>query len=132
MLRGGYELKCWKCGTEYLLPEPLYVSAKASEKISFFCPYGHEAHFPSKETESRLEAIQRERDRLKQRLAEKDDAILAERMAREEAERVAARAKGQVTRIKKRVSTGVCPCCNRHFTNPESHMASKHKETANV
>lgn len=130
MLFGGHEIKCWKCGTAYLLPEPLYVSAKASEKISFFCPYGHEAHFPSKEQEGRFEALQRERDRLKQQLAEKDDTILAEKIARQEAERVAARAKGQVTRIKKRVSAGVCPCCNRHFPNLERHMATKHKEPA--
>jgi hypothetical protein len=28
----------------------------------------------------------------------------------------------------KRVNAGICPCCNRHFTDLERHMKSKHVE----
>lgn len=34
--------------------------------------------------------------------------------------------RGHLTRIKKRVSCGVCPCCNRSFENLRRHMASQH------
>lgn len=36
--------------------------------------------------------------------------------------------KGVVTKIKKRVSKGVCPCCNRSFENLKNHMESQHPE----
>lgn len=38
--------------------------------------------------------------------------------------------KGQVTRLKNRAAAGMCPCCNRHFTNLERHMGTKHPEFA--
>lgn len=36
--------------------------------------------------------------------------------------------KGNVTKLKKRASAGLCPCCNRHFTNLQRHIASKHPD----
>ena len=38
--------------------------------------------------------------------------------------------KGVVTRMKNRVSRGICPCCKRHFTNLERHMDTKHPSYA--
>ena len=37
-----------------------------------------------------------------------------------------AAAKGQLTKVKKRVGNGVCPCCTRSFTDLARHMESKH------
>ena len=34
--------------------------------------------------------------------------------------------KGVVTRIKKRVGNGICPCCQKSFQNLKEHMTSKH------
>jgi hypothetical protein len=31
-------------------------------------------------------------------------------------------------RLKQRVAAGVCPCCNRTFTNLAEHMAGQHAE----
>lgn len=36
--------------------------------------------------------------------------------------------KGVATRIKRRVSAGVCPCCNRTFQCLARHMATKHPD----
>ena len=36
--------------------------------------------------------------------------------------------KGQVTRIKKRVANGVCPCCNRTFKDLAAHMSTQHPD----
>lgn len=36
--------------------------------------------------------------------------------------------KAQLTKTKKRVSNGVCPCCNRTFKQLARHMENKHPE----
>lgn len=117
---------CWKCACEYGIPDELYTAAKASEKISFYCPYGHSGHYAEGETAE--DKLRRERDRLVQRLAQKDDEIKHQRERAEGAERRLTAARGQVTRIKNRVSAGVCPCCNRTFENLARHMHSKHPD----
>jgi hypothetical protein len=63
-----------------------------------------------------------------QRIAEKDDEIRSERELREAAERSAAAAKGNVTKLRKRAAAGVCPCCNRTFLALQKHMAHKHPD----
>lgn len=40
--------------------------------------------------------------------------------------------KGEVTKVKKRVGKGVCPCCNRHFANVERHMQTQHPDLAST
>lgn len=115
---------CAKCKCEVSLPEALYHAAKHSKDISFHCAYGHSMHFPQGASEE--EKLRRERDRLTQRLAEKDDRIREERERAEAAERRASAARGQVTKLKNRVGHGVCPCCTRSFQNLARHMATEH------
>ena len=115
---------CCRCKTSIVLPEALYKAAKTSTRITFYCPYGHEQHFVEGETD--LDKMRRERDRLAQRVAEWTDEARRERELREVAERRAAAARGQVTKIKNRVGHGVCPCCNRTFENLARHMANQH------
>jgi regulator of replication initiation timing len=121
---------CCVCGVSFVLPSALRHSAKASNKIVFFCPYGHGQHYASPETIAREERLRLERDLLAQRIAEKDDEIADERKSKEAAERRAAAARGQVTRLKNRAQAGLCSCCNRHFDNLQRHMASKHPQEA--
>lgn len=116
--------KCCRCGTNFWIPDELYQAAKRSPKISFYCPYGHEQHYPAGESEA--DKMRRERDRLAQQIAYKDDQIKRQRELREAAERRASAARGQVTKIKNRVGHGVCPCCNRTFENLARHMMTKH------
>lgn len=115
---------CYRCRCEMWIPDDLYAAAKHSEKISFYCPFGHEQHFPQSETEETK--LRRERDRLTQRLAEKDDEIARQRGLREGTERQLFATRGVVTRIKNRVGHGVCPCCNRTFGDLSRHMETKH------
>lgn len=122
---------CCQCGCAIHLPTELYNAAKRSPDIWFWCSYGHRQHFPAGDTE--LDKVRRERDRLAQKVAEKDDTIAREQRwrqdeteRREAAERRSAAARGQVTRMKNRAAAGVCPCCNRTFTQLARHMATKH------
>ena len=122
----GEWINCWKCKTLYFLPRALYVSAKANSKISFFCPFGHSAHYPDGPTDE--DKLRQERDRLKQETARLEESRARLVEERDAAERRAAAARGQVTKLKRRAANGVCPCCSRHFTNLERHMKSKHAE----
>lgn len=122
----GLWQSCAKCKCAMWMPMPLEQSARASEKISFYCPYGHSLHYS--EGESETDRLRRERDQLKQRLAQKDDEIAYQRGAKEAAERSASAMRGQVTKIKNRVGNGVCPCCTRSFTNLKRHIATKHPD----
>ncbi len=118
-----YEFRCCpKCGIEYAAPKEFMDEARKDPKIFFHCPNGHSRHF----SESEADRLRKERDRLAQRIAEKDDRIREERERADAAERRTAAARGQVTKIKNRVGHGVCPCCNRTFENLHRHMATKH------
>lgn len=116
---------CCTCGTEIFLPAALYCRLKvAGPKGTFYCVNGH----PQCYRVSDLEKMRRERDRLKQDAAYKDSRIAEERAARAAAERSVSAYKGVVTRTKKRVGNGVCPCCNRTFKDLARHMAGQHPE----
>jgi hypothetical protein len=122
---------CCVCKCEIWMPDALYEAAHASRGPSgiwFHCAYGHRQHFLVGESEE--DKLRRERDRLQQRIAEKDDEIARQRQLREETERRLSATRGIVTRIKNRVGRGVCPCCNRTFNDLARHMAGKHPDFA--
>jgi len=107
------------------IPDALHETAdKAKGVIAFYCAYGHSQVYIKGENEETK--LRRERDRLQQRLAEKDDEISRQREMREQTERRLSATRGQVTKIKNRVGHGVCPCCTRTFENLARHMTSKH------
>lgn len=110
------EITCWVCGIKFAMPRP-YSQRKRENGGGFSCPNGDRLAFG----ESELDKIRRERDRLQQRIAQKDDDISA-------AERRVTAAKGQITRLKNRANAGVCPCCNRTFSNMARHMKTQHPD----
>jgi len=113
------KMNCGKCGVDYSMPEELYLAARKSEKISFFCPYGHERVFvagPSRE------------DKLRQRAERAEQNGEYYRQRANSAERSASAYKGQVTRLKNRAKAGACPCCNRTFQNLQRHMTTQHPD----
>jgi hypothetical protein len=92
--------------------------------MTITCPNGHPWVYAAGESD--FDKLRRERDRLTQRIAEKDDEIAHQKLLREEAEKSAAARKGVITRLKNRASAGVCPCCNRTVLQMARHMATKH------
>ena len=115
-----YEV-CCVCGIEFGLPAH-YNKERREDGKDFHCPNGHSLSYGEGETKK----LRRERDRLKQRVAQKDDEIRDERKRKEAAQRSAIAHEGHLTRVKNRVGKGVCPCCNRSFDNLWRHMKSKH------
>jgi hypothetical protein len=118
-------VKCCRCEERFGLEEETLALLKRSQQ-RFHCPWGHPQHFPAgkSELEKMEEALDAER-RARQR-AEQNAAYEASRAARIKASRNAY--KGQVTRLRTRAKAGICPCCNRHFEQLERHMAAKHPD----
>lgn len=114
---------CW-CGINHAVPADLrrfqqrqWENGEANI-TSIYCPLGHQ-HQPA--GEGKAKRLQRQLDR--------SEARARERLAELETERRRHSAtKGTVTKLKKRVGKGVCPCCNRHFANVERHMGTKHPD----
>lgn len=116
---------CFSCKTTFAMSDSVHTAAlERREKMSFFCPNGHSQVYVSGETEA--DELRRERDRLKQEQAYLNDRLTEAESGKRLAERRAAAAKGQVTKLKKRAAAGVCPCCNRTFSDLQRHMHSKH------
>ena len=116
---------CW-CGISLAIPASLYRKAQANNKQAIFCPLGHEFVYTKNEAE-----------KLKDQLAERDRQLeFANRRAANNADRAAAiqrqlsAAKGQQTKLKKRIAAGVCPVpdCKRHFQNLAAHIKTKHPD----
>lgn len=119
---------CCVCGITFYVPDN-WNRERRERHDSFYCPNGHSQHYPSKTDAEKLrEQLAREKHR-----NEQSEAMLRDQRDRARDEtgrqrRFTAAARGQVTKIKNRVKNGVCPCCNRSFTNLRRHMTSQHPD----
>jgi hypothetical protein len=124
MIVGDLETQsCCECGCYFGVPAG-FTAERRKDKRSFYCPNGHAMSY----TESEADKMRRERDRLAQQVAQRDDEIARQRLLREETERRLTATKGVVTRIRNRVGHGVCPCCTRTFGNLQRHMKTQHPD----
>lgn len=112
------------CGISYAVPKDWHEQ-KVRTNGSFYCPNGCSRKFCGETEEDKL---RRENQRLKQNEAYLHDRIRAKDERLDQEKHKVTAYKGHVTRIKNRVSHGVCPCCNRTFQDLARHMATKHKD----
>lgn len=118
-----YVTSCGECGTvfgmESGLQEKLVETGRA-----FYCPNGHCRAYRDSDVVRERKA--REAAEKQAQWAREDAA--RQRKLRETAERSARAHAAHFRRIKNRVAHGVCPCCNRTFSNVARHMSAKHPE----
>jgi len=109
-------MECPFCFITFGVPKRL-LSAKQQNGTDFWCPNGHSLSY----TDNENDRLKRERDRLVQRLAQRDDEI------RTQTELIT-NLKTQRIAVAKRSAAGVCQCCHRTFSQLARHMAAKHPE----
>jgi len=114
------------CGVNFALDDE-FIAARRKDRQSFYCPNGHSRWYPGKTEEQKLREQLEEEQRRVVRLRASEERARAEA---DHQRSVANGYKGAATKMKKRIGKGVCPCCNRHFTNVERHMATQHPEDA--
>ena len=113
---------CW-CGIHYAVPSEFYEMIQRQHRdgrtqSTIYCPIGHTWEFSGKG----------EAEILREKLAEEQRRRKAARDLLAAEERSHAATRGHLTRQKKRVAAGVCPCCSRTFQQLARHMASKHPD----
>lgn len=119
-------IKCASCQIDFGIGED-FMRRRREDHNGFYCPNGHSnAYNGPSDTEKRAQQAERELDAARS-LAQRE----SQRRQRAEAEARtsdyrARAAKGQLTKARKRIAAGVCPCCNRQFQNVLRHMAGQH------
>lgn len=118
-------IHCCKCGIAFAVPANIR-SRWLDSGQSFYCPNGHSQHY----TVSNVQKLEKElaMERKRKEWAEQDAKASAARAKRAENSRRAL--KGVITKTKKRISAGTCPCCNRTFQQLARHMANQHPDYA--
>lgn len=113
-------VSCYSCTARFAIPSELYRRVVTNHSGSVHCPAcGALTCWPA-ETE--------DQKRIKQ-LESKLNWDMEE-CARQKRNQEAAEAslRGVVTRIKRRIGSGICPCCKRSFKQLSQHMAHKHPD----
>ena len=111
-------LACGSCGAMHALPAVKYDNC-VEEGGFWTCPNGCSRGY--KDGRKTREAVQRERDRLKQENARLEEVAAA-------ACRETEKTRKKLRRHQVRVAADVCPCCQRSFAKLAMHMKSKHPE----
>jgi hypothetical protein len=119
-----YVQTCLKCGMAFGI-EKSFDEARRNDHQFFYCPAGHAQYYSGKS----------EAEQLKQEIVQLNQSLTYTRKANNslhtqitEKNHSIRSLKGAKTRLMNRVKNGVCPCCNRHFSDLERHMKSKHPE----
>lgn len=109
-------LTCYRCGIVFAVPQ-YFRTMRLDDKENFWCPNGHPQAF-----------VKSEADRLREQLTEANRRLEWERGRVKAKEKEVIAQKGQITKLKNRISKGVCPCCKRSFSDLHRHMRSKHPD----
>lgn len=112
------------CGMIFGVPSA-WRDARKSEHSTWCCPNGHHQYFPGETDEEKLRRKVAELQGNYNYMRESRDRY---RRDVETAERSLRAQKAANTRLRRRVTNGVCPCCQRHFANVERHMKSQHPD----
>ena len=119
-------LECGECGATFGMTAA-FQRDRQNDHRTFYCVNGHPRHYPGQSAQEKAEA---EAERQRQRADRLWRDALARAEERDHARRQAAASRGVVTRMKRRIGKGVCPCCNRTFADLGRHMAGQHPEFA--
>ncbi len=117
-------LECANCSIDFGIGD-LFMKERRKDHATFYCPNGHRNYYPQKNTEEQAIA---ERDAARELAARESRRRKAAEDAAKHAEYQRRYAKGQLTKMRKRIANGVCPCCNRTFANLAEHMAGQHPD----
>jgi hypothetical protein len=121
-------VECYKCHVVFAMTKEM-DDQRRKDRGTFYCPNGHAQHYSGKSDEQKkIDELTLQLQRKVQNEAYLSDQVNNERKKREHANNRVRAMKGQVTKIKKRVGNGVCPCCDRSFANLHAHMKTKHPD----
>lgn len=112
------------CEMQFAVPDSWLADRKRDHR-GWYCPNGHCRAFMG---ESDIERAQRQALRATER-ADREERWRRDAEARTESTERRARAlRGVITKTKRRIAHGVCPCCKRSFSALHRHMKNQHPD----
>jgi len=117
--------ECGECGIQFAMPQQFRRKRLNDHSLPFWCPNGCRLFYIGKT------AAEKERERARQlerHIANQDEVIRSEKAAHTVTKRKLSTTKGQLTKTRKRVANGVCPCCHRTFAQLQRHMKGQHPD----
>lgn len=118
---------CGTCGITWQQPLE-FTKQKRRDLSTFYCPNGHPWVFRESDIDKLRKEMQAQIDRKERERAWAAEARDRYHQEVEDTKRKLSAAKGQLTKTKKRVAGGICPCCNRSFVALARHMKTKHPD----
>jgi len=115
--------ECGDCGITFAAPKTWW-DTRRTKGGTFYCPNGHPRVF----RETDVDRLQKQLDTAQRDKKYWESRFTSTRAVLEAEKRSKAAYKGQLTKTKKRIGNGVCPCCNRTFANLHRHMSGQHPE----
>jgi len=120
---------CIRCGMTFAVPTTMDHRYHQSHE-TFYCPAGHGQSYTGESDADKLKKLQRQLEAAKKHAKEMEGWGEEQSELRRQTERRLSATKGQLTKTKKRIAGGVCPCCNRTFQDLGRHMAGEHPDYA--
>lgn len=103
---------------------------RRKDHLAFYCPNGHRQYFTGKSEAEKLKEQLAQAEKDKQLLIKKKEwAEQGRQLAQHDAKVARSHAKRAVTisrKLRQRLKTGLCPCCEVKFDNLEEHMQKEH------
>lgn len=121
-------IECAHCAIDFGIGGD-FMRRRREDHVGFYCPNGHSNYYSGPTAEEKaLKKAEQERDAARS-LAERESRrrFAAEAEAKRQDYKARA-AKGQLTKERKRIASGVCPCCNRSFSQVRRHIATQHPD----
>jgi hypothetical protein len=115
---------CASCAIVFAVPEQ-WDNERREDHKGFYCPNGHSLVYKG---ESEAEKLQRQLDAERARVDMLRQETKRQKATIDAERRSHAATKGQLTKTKKRVAGGVCPCCDRSFVQLARHMSTQHPD----
>lgn len=106
-------LHCADCNVLFAMTKNLNERLRESHVV-FYCPMGHNNYYGGDD----------EKQKLQKQLQEKERQLIQAANNNLQKEQEIKRITRQLNRVKK----GVCPCCNRTFSDLARHMQTRHPE----
>ncbi len=116
-------ITCGGCGILFAAPK-YWMDERRKNAGDFHCPNGCNRTYRESEA-----------SKLKKQLEEKERALTAQKCETMRVNQLLEherQEKAKADRKMRRVHKGVCPCCNRSFTNLRRHMETKHPDAKPV
>ena len=112
--------QCGQCSIWFGVPSN-FLGERRRDGKTFYCPLGHARVYRVTD----IQGLQKKLDREREYARQQTENFKAERRSH-------IATKGKLTKTKNRIAKGVCPCCNRSFTQLERHIATQHPEFSKV